>query len=208
MDATDDGGYIFVVINNYEGFSGTKEDLRIIKIDANGNAEWNFLKEESGTQHLSSIEQTEDEGFIVAGRTGKIDSKSSDGLIMKVSSFDNQRPKKPSTPVGPSNGKPLTEYTFSTSVVIDPDGDTVYYKWDWGDGNFSELLDNNEATYSWDYEDNFEIRVNAVDEDGGESDWSDPLAFSTPKNKSCIKIFFLKYIDQVPNLIALLRNLL
>jgi len=60
----------------------------------------------------------------------------------------------------------------------------VYYQWDWGDGNYSELLDSTEATYTWSYEDNFEVRVMAIDENGGESDWSDPLAFSTPKKRT------------------------
>jgi len=52
-----------------------------------------------------------------------------------------------------------------------------------GDGNYSDVLDTVEATYSWTYEDNFEVRVMAIDEHGGESDWSESLAFSTPKNK-------------------------
>jgi len=107
-----------------------------------------------------------------------------------------------------SKGKPDTEYTFSTTAVTDPDGDMIYYQWDWGDGNFSELLGTTEATYTWSYEDNFEVRVIAMDEHGGESDWSDPFTFSTPKNKPYINTPFLRFLEQHPHLFPLLRQLL
>jgi len=43
----------------------------------------------------------------------------------------NQAPLKPSTPSGPSNGKAGDSYTYSTSTT-GPDGDQIYYQWDWG----------------------------------------------------------------------------
>jgi len=55
--------------------------------------------------------------------------------------------------------------------------------WDWGDGEYSDWLNNPEASHSWSTEDNFEVRVKAMDEHGAESEWSDPLVFSTPRNK-------------------------
>ena len=115
----------------------------------------------------------------------------------------NNPPNKPQKPIGPSNGKPETEYTFST-ITTDPDGDQIYYLWDWGDGNFSEWIDTNEASYTWTYEDNFEIRVMAKDEFGGESDWSDPLAFSTPRNK----ILYDLIIQQLLSRFSILKLLL
>jgi hypothetical protein len=101
---------------------------------------------------------------------------------VKVASFDNERPEKAEID-GPSKGKPGKEYTF-TATASDPDGDSLTYMWDWGDGNFSEWLDDNEATYTWTSEANFDVRVMTQDEHGGESDWSDPFEFSTPRNKA------------------------
>ena len=85
-------------------------------------------------------------------------------------------------PTGPTSGKPGIEYIFTTNT-IDTDGDAISYMWNWGDGNFSEWLDTNEALYTWEQEAKFNISVRAKDIYGAESDWSDPLSFSTPKNK-------------------------
>lgn len=180
--ASFNGGFVFCIAYNYASF-GNKDDIHLVKTDNNGNIDWVIKHEEEGIQTGQYIDKTNDGGFIVSGRTGKWLSDKSDGLIIKFMSLENQRPNKPDTPDGSSKGKPDIEYTFSTSAT-DPDGDALQYMWDWGDGNYSEWLDSNEASYTWSYEDNFEIRVMAMDEHGGESDWSDPLAFSTPKNKA------------------------
>jgi hypothetical protein len=197
MSVTEDGGYIFSVCKDIGSLSGTKEDIWLIKTDNKGNAEWKFQIEEEGIQHPSSMVETDDGGFVIAGRTGNMNSKDANGYIVKISPFENQRPNKPETPDGPSNGKPDTEYTFSTSSS-DPDGDSLQYIWDWGDGNYSELLDSTEATYTWITENKFEVRVMAVDENGGESDWSDPLTFSTPRNKIIIIHIIERLLSRFP----------
>jgi len=208
MDKTFDGGYVFALVTDYGNSMGTRDDSYIIKTDADGNAEWKLHIEQAGSQMPIHIDQTDDGGFIFSYRTGYADNRRTDAYLVKISAFENQRPSNPSTPTGPSKGKPDTEYTFSTTAVTDPDGDMIYYQWDWGDGNFSELLGTTEATYTWSYEDNFEVRVIAMDEHGGESDWSDPFTFSTPKNKPYINTPFLRFLEQHPHLFPLLRQLL
>jgi hypothetical protein len=182
LKSTSDGGFVAVVTKNYNGFSGDKDDINIIKLDSEGNIEW--VQEYGGPdiQLGGSIDTTSDGGFIVSGCTGTFHSSRSDALLVKFSSMENQRPNKPAKPSGPAKGEPDIGYTFSTSAT-DPDNDQIYYRWDWGDGNYSNWLDTNEASYTWTSEDNFDIRVIAKDSNGGESDWSDPLSFSTPKNK-------------------------
>jgi hypothetical protein len=183
MDKTFDGGYVFALVTDYGKMTLIRDDTWIIKTDSEGNAEWKLHVEQDRSQIPVHIDQTDDGGFIFTYRSGYADSRNTDSYLVKLSAFENQRPGNPSKPTGPPKGKPDKEYTFSTNAVTDPDGDTVYYQWDWGDGNFSELLESTEATYTWTYEDNFEVRVIAFDEHGGQSDWSDPLEFSTPKNK-------------------------
>ena len=98
----------------------------------------------------------------------------------------NTQPDKPEKPSGETSGKTGREYTYTTSAT-DPDGDQLYYMWDWGDGNFSELLgpyssgDTCEASYTWENESDYSISVKATDINGGESEWSDPLLISMPK---------------------------
>jgi hypothetical protein len=198
ITSTDDGGFVSVVTMNYGGFSGDKDDIHLVKFDINGNIEWIREHGGPGIQIGGFVDYTVDGGFIVSGCTGSFHSSRSDGLLVKFAQFDNERPNKPDKPSGKKRGNPNTEYTFSTNAVSDPDGNTVMYKWDWGDGNFSELLGSTEASYSWSYEDNFEIRVMAVDEHGGESDWSDPLPFSTPKNKITISLMLERLLYRIP----------
>ena len=97
----------------------------------------------------------------------------------------NNPPLKPSTPSGPNSGKPGVQYMYTTSTT-DPDGDMIYYKWDWGDGNFSNWLGpfnsgaTATATYSWAQKGDYNIKVKAKDVYGAESDWSDPLPITMP----------------------------
>ncbi len=198
----DDNGYILCLTLNLVGMSGDKDDIQIVKTDSDGNVEWSQMYSSALPEIGMGISSTSDGGFIVCGCSGgSFGSSLADGLIVKYTSFENQRPNKPSTPSGPSRGKPETEYTFTTSTT-DPDGDDLFYKWDWGDGNFSGWLETSEASYTWSYEDNFEICVMAKDSDGGESDWSDPFEFSTPRNKVKIISFF----EMLQNLLNSYRN--
>jgi hypothetical protein len=180
-DTTDDDGVVIpMLINNMFA-----KDSYVIKIDNDGNAEWKHVYSIETKSYFIGISSTSEGGCIVAGILGPWDSGNSDALLVKYAPMENQRPNKPVTPTGPSKGDPDIEYTFSTSTT-DPDGDTIMYKWDWGDGNFSSWLETSEASYTWSYKDNFEIRVMARDSNGGESDWSDSLSFSTPRSKNIL----------------------
>jgi hypothetical protein len=50
--------------------------------------------------------------------------------------FNNNKPSKPNRPIGPHTGSANSTYEYSC-IAIDIDGDQLYYKWDWGDGNIS-----------------------------------------------------------------------
>ena len=69
-------------------------------------------------------------------------------------------------------------FNFTVNVT-DPEGDQIYYKWDWGDGNVSDWLGpfNSSETitksYAWANDGNYSIRVKAKDIGGGESNWSE-----------------------------------
>jgi len=100
---------------------------------------------------------------------------------------DSQKPAKPATPEGETEGEPGEEYLYASSTS-DPDGDSVYYRFDWGDETSSGWVgphasgDTTEAGHTWTDEGSYEIRVMAKDENGVFSEWSDPLP---------VNIFFL-----------------
>lgn len=96
-------------------------------------------------------------------------------------------PFKPNPPIGPSSGKINEEYTYSAST-IDPNGDDLFYQFDWGDGQLSDWIgpissgETAEGSYTWSSQGDFEIRVKAKDSNDLESPWSNPLSVSMPKS--------------------------
>lgn len=101
---------------------------------------------------------------------------------------DSQPPLKPDI-TGPSSGKPEEEQTFE-GTTTDPEGDDIYYMFDWGDGTYSEWLGpyssgrRVSASHTWSERGDFEVRVKAKDDHGVIGDWSDPLPITMPKSFS------------------------
>jgi len=125
---------------------------------------------------------------------------------------ENDRPKTPSRPNGPTSGKINRKHAFVTST-IDPDEDDIYYLFDWGDGYNSGWIgpylsgENIEAYHTWSLQGNYEIKVIAQDNNGTKSDWSDSLVVSMPKNKAINPLILSleKLMDRVPILEQILK---
>ena len=106
-------------------------------------------------------------------------------------------PEIPEKPTGPTKIEPEKLYTFSSSTT-DPDGDTIYYLFDWGDGNSSgwigpyESGDIIEESHSWAEKGRYSIRVKARDNNGVQSDWSEALQIS--KQKEINSYNFIKHV--------------
>jgi len=125
----------------------------------------------------------------------------------------NHQPSKPSKPSGPTNGKHGQEYSYTTSTT-DPDGDKVYYMWDWGDGNYSEWLGPNnsgatcKANHTWSTKGSYSIKVKAKDIYNATSDWSDPLPITMPYSYQPIHQFLEWLFERFPNAFPILKQLL
>jgi len=113
-------------------------------------------------------------------------------------SEESHPPEKPSTPEGPTSGKINTELTYKTTTT-DIDGDEIYYLFDWGNGEYSEWIgpytsdEIAEASYSWNENGEYEIKVMARDENGKQSEWSDPIEITLAKTRS-IDFLTIKYV--------------
>ncbi|MFE3845669.1 PKD domain-containing protein [Thermoplasmatota archaeon] len=103
--------------------------------------------------------------------------------------IENEPPIKPAKPIGDVSGKPDEKYTYTTTTN-DPDGDQIWFYWDFGDGTSSGWLGpyNNGGicgiVYSWNEDGEYSVKVKAKDVYGDESPWSDPLEVSMPKTKT------------------------
>ena len=91
----------------------------------------------------------------------------------------NLPPKDPIKPKGPPEGLTKVKYTFSTNTS-DPEGEQIFYLFDWGDETTSDWLGPYESgehiyeTHAWNDSGDFDIKVKAKDINEGESDWSEP----------------------------------
>jgi hypothetical protein len=85
---------------------------------------------------------------------------------------------------------------------------------DWGDESFSDWLGPYNSgqianvSHHWNNTGSFNVRVKAKDSDDDESNWSEPLVVTMPKNKLYINRPILNFLQQYPNLFPLLRQLL
>jgi hypothetical protein len=92
----------------------------------------------------------------------------------------NNPPIRPDPPTGPDNGVTGYEYAYSSSTT-EPEGEDIYYMFDWGDGTASNWIGPYlsgqiaEASHTWQDPATYEVKVNTKDENGGQSGWSAPL---------------------------------
>jgi len=122
---------------------------------------------------------------------------------------DNDPPNTP-TIDGPTSGQAGTEYTY-TSSTSDPNGDQVFYLFDWGDGTNSGWTDPHpsgataSASHTWTTQGNYQIKAKARDTNFAESDWSDPLSVSMPKSKVTNPLFPEWLTERFPLIARLLQ---
>ena len=121
-------------------------------------------------------------------------------------------PSIPERPSGQTNGRAGQEYTF-TSVTSDPQGDNLYYLFNWGGGNDSGGVgpyssgEQGTASYVWS-RGNYNIIVKAKDVNGDVSGWSEPLSVSMPMSQQPQNVWFLQFLQNHPRMFPILRHLL
>ena len=181
-----------MIINMYQAY----QDGALTFGEMWGTAITNFIEPDMSTIEYKTVESWEafgDPTLVIAG--------------------GSHPPLQPETPSGTTEGKIGTEYSYSTNT-IDPDGDNIYYLFDWGDDTFSDWIgpyNSGEictANHTWDKKGDFQVRVKARDEHGAQSEWSDPLPITMPKNKAInIHPLILQFFENHPRLSSLLKNL-
>jgi len=133
---------------------------------------------------------------------------------LRIKDPNDGAPNKPSRPTGEINGIKGEEYTYTT-VGIDPSGTSLYYWFDWGDNTNSGWIgphpsgEETSAKHTWNEKGNFDIRVKTKNLRETQSEWSEPLTITMPKNKSFdINTFLQKIYENHPNIFPLLQIIL
>ncbi len=194
VQKTHDGGYI--ITGSITSLSSGDSDILLIKTNSFGELEWNmtFAGNESDIGYC--VDATEDGGYIITGFTDSYGAGSRDIWLIKLG---YEHPLEKPIVQGPSFGKIGETYQYS-ALTLDDDSDQLYYLFDWGDGNTSGWLGpfgtnkTCETSHIWLDIGEYEIRAKAKDINGLESEWSDPLPVSMPKNR-IFAFLFDRYFD-------------
>ncbi len=92
----------------------------------------------------------------------------------------NSNPETPSVPNSPSSGYTQTNYAFSTTAS-DPDGDTLEFRYDWGDGSISDWGASSQS-HAWSSVGIFCVKGQAKDSNGALSGWSGCKSITITEN--------------------------
>jgi hypothetical protein len=146
----------------------------------------------------------------------KIVSEDSQGLTTDGPIWHFTTESEPSNPPGapdidgPMSGDPGTSYDYKFNSM-DPDGDTVKYYIDWGDGNTDETGFNPSGTdvtvsHSWSASGKYTITAYAEDSTGKTSSTS-TFQITMPKEKTVFYLF-QRILERFPDTFLVLRQLL
>ncbi len=128
----------------------------------------------------------------------------------------NVPPFTPSTPSGPTSGNCRKEYAYTTSAV-DIDRDDLYYRFDWGDGTYSDWVgpyssgDTVSVVHKWGKQGEYNVRAQVKDDpdgdgdlsDGLESAWSEPLPVTMPRERVYKPLLLSKFLKKIVSLFQL-----
>ncbi len=86
VQQTSDGGYILA---GYTGSFSVGFDIFLIKTDANGNVQWAKTYRGTGVDGTTFVQQTSDDGYILAGTTWSFGAGMADIFLMKTDANGN-----------------------------------------------------------------------------------------------------------------------
>ena len=122
----------------------------------------------------------------------------------------------PNIPIidGPNSGSTGSEYNYCI-IVSDPDNDNLYIKWNWGDGNSSDILgpitSGSEVygSHIWNTKGSYKISVNIEDEHGlSVNAYKD---VTIPRNKimqRSIHQLIIEFLSRISNYYPILKQIL
>jgi len=187
-------------------------DGYLYALNPDGSLRWKFSASDAGIESSPII--GEDGTIYIAAYFKPSGGQSFHTYLYALDVIENESPNKPSRPSGETNGKINVEYDYTTSTT-DPDVDDVYYWFDWGDSSNSGWVGpynsgvTVSASHTWTTKGNYEIKVKAKDIYDHESDWSDPLSVTMPRNKVLPGNQLLRnMLQQFPNAFLILRQAL
>jgi hypothetical protein len=142
------------------------------------------------SKFAGSIVQIDVENLEMEEYTGKLFELTSMKMKLAETNY-NVPPSTPEQPDGPTSGRAGPGKTYCTSGGVDPEGKQVKYGFDFGDGSdivWSDFVGSGDegcVSHGFPYQGgSFEIKAKTRDQDGKESDWSEPLTVTMTADES------------------------
>ncbi|MFC1955746.1 hypothetical protein ACFLWZ_04360 [Chloroflexota bacterium] len=126
IQQTTEGGYI--VAGSTGSFGAGSSDYWVLKLDSNGDAEWQKTYGGSYLENARCIEQTTGGGYIVAGSTDSFGAGGSDFWVLRLTSNGNIQWQK-------TYGDINHDYAYSTQQATDGGYIVAGYTKSFGAGN-------------------------------------------------------------------------
>lgn len=186
--------------------------------DWDGDGTVDTWDDNGGLCYASGTSISTSHTFTIAG-TYNVQVKAEDSLgaqsafsqMLTVIITTNTAPSTP-TVTGTPSGRPGIPYTFSATST-DPEGDQIYYWFDWGDGTNSGWLGpymsgmTANTAHTWTSKGTYTVKVKAKDDPGGlESGWG-TTSISVAKIKMK-NIVFYQFLENYPIILQILQRLL
>jgi hypothetical protein len=133
----------------------------------------------SGTKLELSHTWTEGGSYNITAKARDIYGAESDWSVHHMTIVENHPPNPPLIN-GPPTGKTGESYNYTFNAT-DPDGDDVFYKINWSDGNITEWLGPNASgeeilkSHAWAEPGGYNITAKTKDSYDAESNWSNPF---------------------------------
>ena len=107
---TTDGGYIVAAETTSFGAGGW--DIWLLKLDTNGNLQWNKTYGGPGTDYVNYVIQTSDGGYLTSGPTNSFGNGGFDMMLLKTDSSGNMQWNK-------TFGTKQDEYSYGVTQTTD-----------------------------------------------------------------------------------------
>jgi len=187
-------------------------DGNIYALNPDGTLRWKF---DAGDSIESSVAIAEDGTIYIAAQFEPSGNQSSYTYLYALQMINNQFLSTP-TINGPNSGKVKQNYNY-TIVSSDPDGISLSYYVDWGDGTNTGWIGPYDSgleqtvNHTWNKRGTYTIQVKAKDSYGAESGWG-KLRVIMPKNSDVIYSPLLRLLERFferhPFAFPILRHLL
>jgi len=113
IQQTSDSG--FILTGHTTSYGSGLSDAWLIKTDANGNEQWNRTFGGKDDDYAYSVQQTSDEGYILAGKTY---SNGSDTWLIKTDAIGNELWNRRFRTVGGRDGANIVKQTTDGGYII------------------------------------------------------------------------------------------